>query len=42
MSATGGGSAVAERNLDRITIFMGVAWFACIVILSLLLKAKNG
>ena len=42
MSSTGGGSAVAERNLDRITIFVGVAWFACIIILSLLLKSKNG
>ncbi len=42
VSSTGGGSAVAERNLDRITIFMGVGWFACIVILSLLMKAKNG
>jgi preprotein translocase subunit SecG len=42
MSSTGGGSAVAERNLDRITIFMGVAWFVCIIILTLLLKSKNG
>ena len=42
VSSTGGGSAVAERNLDRITIFAGVAWFACIIILSLLMKAKNG
>ena len=42
VSSTGGGSAVAERNLDRITIFVGVGWFACIIILSLLLKAKNG
>ncbi|MEZ0089473.1 preprotein translocase subunit SecG [Streptacidiphilus sp. EB129] len=42
MSSTGGGSAVAERNLDRITIFMGIGWFACIIILSLLLKAKTG
>jgi len=42
MASTGGGSAVAERNLDRITIFMGVAWFASIIVLSLLLKAKNG
>lgn len=42
VSSTGGGSAVAERNLDRITIFVGVGWFACIIILSLLMKAKNG
>ena len=33
-----GGSSVAERNLDRITIGVGVIWFACIVALGLLLK----
>jgi preprotein translocase subunit SecG len=33
-----GGSSVAERNLDRITIGAGVIWFACIVALGLLLK----
>ncbi|WP_033252516.1 preprotein translocase subunit SecG [Kitasatospora phosalacinea] len=37
-SSTGGGSAVAERNLDRITVIVGTAWFACIVVLGLLLK----
>lgn len=31
-----GGSSVAERNLDRITIGVGVIWFACIVALGLL------
>ncbi|WP_371479109.1 preprotein translocase subunit SecG [Kitasatospora sp. NBC_00315] len=40
MSA-GGGSAVAERNLDRITIIIGVGWFACIMILGLVLKYKS-
>ncbi|MFC9330229.1 preprotein translocase subunit SecG [Kitasatospora sp. NPDC057015] len=40
MSA-GGGSAVAERNLDRITIIVGVGWFACIMILGLVLKYKS-
>ncbi|MEV4557396.1 preprotein translocase subunit SecG [Kitasatospora sp. NPDC049285] len=39
--STGGGSAVAERNLDRITVIIGVAWFACIVVLGLLLKYKS-
>ena len=34
-----GGSSVAERNLDRITIGAGLIWFACIVALGLLLKA---
>ena len=36
-----GGSSVAERNLDRITIGAGVIWFACIVALGLLLKAQG-
>ena len=36
-----GGSSVAERNLDRITIGAGVIWFACIIALGLLLK-NNG
>jgi preprotein translocase subunit SecG len=34
-----GGSSVAERNLDRITVGAGVIWFACIVALGLLLKS---
>ncbi len=33
-----GGSSVAERNLDRITVGIGFVWFACIVGLGLLLK----
>ncbi|MFF1908215.1 preprotein translocase subunit SecG [Kitasatospora sp. NPDC058218] len=39
--STGGGSAVAERNLDRITVIVGVAWFACIIVLGLVLKYKS-
>ncbi|WP_344464159.1 preprotein translocase subunit SecG [Kitasatospora kazusensis] len=39
MSA-GGGSAVAERNLDRITVIVALGWFACIVTLGLVLKYK--
>ena len=42
MSSTMGGSSVAERNLDRITIGAGVIWFACVVSLGLLLKIKYG
>ncbi|HSE07419.1 MAG TPA: preprotein translocase subunit SecG [Nocardioidaceae bacterium] len=34
-----GGSSVAERNLDRITIGAGMIWFACVVALGLLLKS---
>jgi preprotein translocase subunit SecG len=33
-----GGSSVAERNLDRITIGAGIIWFACVVALGLLYK----
>ena len=36
-----GGSSVAERNLDRITIGIGLVWFACIVGLGLLHKIGN-
>ncbi len=36
-----GGSSVAERNLDRITIGIGVVWAVCILALGLLLKTGN-
>ena len=36
-----GGSSVAERNLDRITVGIGVIWFATVVGLGLLLKSGN-
>ncbi|HET6627900.1 MAG TPA: preprotein translocase subunit SecG [Nocardioidaceae bacterium] len=36
-----GGSSVAERNLDRITVGIGVIWFACIIALGLLLKSSS-
>jgi preprotein translocase subunit SecG len=36
MSSSLGSSSVVERNLDRITIVIGVAWFVCIVVLSFL------
>ncbi|HET6212337.1 MAG TPA: preprotein translocase subunit SecG [Micromonosporaceae bacterium] len=32
------GSSVAEKNLDRYTILVGIVWFACIVGLGLFLK----
>ncbi|GIF72684.1 preprotein translocase subunit SecG [Asanoa siamensis] len=32
------GSSVAEKNLDRYTILVGIVWFACIVGLGLWLK----
>jgi preprotein translocase subunit SecG len=36
-----GGSSVAERNLDRITVGIGVTWGLCIIALGLLLKSAN-
>jgi preprotein translocase subunit SecG len=33
-----GGSSVAERNLDRFTVGIGLVWISCIVSLGLLLK----
>ena len=36
-----GGSSVAERNLDRITVGAGLIWAACVIALGLLLKAGS-
>ena len=41
MSSGLGGSSVAERNLDRITVGLLLVWFACVVGLGLLLKTAN-
>ncbi len=38
VSSSLGGSSVAERNLDRITIALGLIWLVSIVVLGLLLK----
>jgi preprotein translocase subunit SecG len=38
VSSSLGGSSVAERNLDRITVGIGLIWFAAIVALGLLYK----
>ncbi|CAB4332411.1 unannotated protein [freshwater metagenome] len=38
MSSSLGGSSVAERNLDRITIALALIWTAAIVGLGLLIK----
>ena len=37
-----GGSSVAEKNLDRYTVLVGIVWFACIVGLGLWLKTTQG
>ena len=42
MSSGLGGSSVAEKNLDRITVGAGFIWFACVVALGLLLKVNAG
>lgn len=39
ISSSLGGSSIAERNLDRITIAIGIVWGASIVGLGLLAKA---
>ena len=39
MSSSLGGSSVVERNLDRLTIGIGIVWIASIVALGLLLKS---
>ncbi len=36
-----GGSSVAEKNLDRITVGTALIWAACIIALGLLLKAGS-
>ena len=38
ISSSMGGSSVAERNLDRLTIIIAVVWLAAIVALNLLYK----
>jgi preprotein translocase subunit SecG len=39
VSSSLGGSSVVERNLDRITIGLGIIWIASIVALGLMLKS---
>jgi preprotein translocase subunit SecG len=36
VSSSLGGSSVAERNLDRLTVGVGVIWFATVIALGLL------
>ncbi len=38
VSSSLGGSAVVEKNLDRLTIVCGLVWGVCIIALGLLLK----
>jgi preprotein translocase subunit SecG len=41
MQSSVGGSSVAERNLDRITVVVAILWLACIVALGLIIKLKG-
>lgn len=41
VSSSLGGSSIAERNLDRFTVGIGVIWFACVIALGLLLAYQN-
>ena len=41
VSSSLGGSSVAERNLDRFTIGVGVIWFSTVIALGLLLAYQG-
>lgn len=38
VSSSLGGSAVVEKNLDRLTIICGLVWITCVVAINLLTK----
>lgn len=38
MSTSMGGTSMAERNLDRMTIIVGLIWFVTIIVLSFLYR----
>ena len=38
VSSNLGASGVAERNLNRITVILGLVWVACIIVLGLVTK----
>jgi preprotein translocase subunit SecG len=38
MTSNLGASGVAERNLNRITVVLGLIWIACIVVLGLITR----
>jgi preprotein translocase subunit SecG len=41
VSSSLGGSSVAERNLDRLTVGIGVIWFASVIGLGILLAYQG-
>ena len=38
ITSSAGSSGVAERNLNRITVILGLIWITCIVVLGLITK----
>lgn len=42
MTSNLGASGVAERNLNRITVILGLVWAASIVVLGLIIKFDSG
>jgi preprotein translocase subunit SecG len=40
VSSSIGGSSVAEKNLDRLTVALGLVWAACIVAVGLLVSTS--
>jgi preprotein translocase subunit SecG len=41
MQSSVGGSSVAERNLDRITVVVGILWVVSIVVLGIITKTPG-
>ena len=41
VSSSLGGSSVAERNLDRLTVGIGTIWFATVIALGLILAYQG-
>jgi preprotein translocase subunit SecG len=41
MQSSVGGSSVAERNLDRITVVVGILWVISIVVLGIITKTPG-
>ncbi|MGL4831765.1 MAG: preprotein translocase subunit SecG [Propionibacteriaceae bacterium] len=41
MSTSMGGTSMVERNLDRITIVVGIIWLACIIALLVLYRLQG-
>jgi preprotein translocase subunit SecG len=42
VSSSLAGSSVAEKNLDRYTVLVGVIWFACIIGFGFWIKTAGG